>query len=241
MANRHSGRPPLLAAALVVATAAIGAWHMWTTCGTGFCFAENMASAIFNPTPAVKVSVQPRTEKTVSTGGAEAQSRVREQPKQINVVVSSLGKDPDTRPTASQAAPSRRAAKPAAEEPVRDAPPIRAWSDTTDEEVWTSLTETALSDPDPARRSEAIHTVSVQRDQDSMAVLTEVAASDMEASNRYEAVQSIWRAMANGLDDEGAARDALTLALDDVDPDVAELARRALDDLTELERRRAEQ
>ena len=47
--------------------------------------------------------------------------------------------------------------------------------------------------------------------------------------------------MADGLEDEEAARDALTLARDDVDPDVAELARRALDDLTKLERRRAEQ
>ena len=40
---------------------------------------------------------------------------------------------------------------------------------------------------------------------------------------------------------EVAAREALTLAADDVDSHVAELAQRALEDLTELERRRAEQ
>ena len=108
-------------------------------------------------------------------------------------------------------------------------------------ERFAELAETALWDPDEQRRGEAIHAVGLHRDNDAVAVLTEVAVSDMEASNRYEAVQSIWRAMADGLDDEEAAWEALTLAANDVDPDVAELAQRALEDLTELERRRAEQ
>ena len=109
------------------------------------------------------------------------------------------------------------------------------------DERFAELAEPALWDPDEQRRGEAIHAVGLHRDDDAVAVLTKVAVFDMEASNRYEAVQSIWRAMADGIDDEEAAREALTLAVDDVHPDVAELAQRALEDLTELERRRAEQ
>ncbi len=99
--------------------------------------------------------------------------------------------------------------------------------------------EAAFWDPDEARRGEAIHAVGPYRHADSVAVLTEVAISDPETSNRYQAVQSLWYAAADGVDEDGAAREALDMALDDVDPAVAELAQQALDDLSALELRRA--
>ncbi len=99
--------------------------------------------------------------------------------------------------------------------------------------------ETALWDPDEVRRGEAIHAVGLYRHADSVAVLTELAISDPETSNRYQAVQSLWYAAADGVDEDGAAREALDMALDDVDPAVAELAQQALDDLSALALRRA--
>ncbi len=70
-------------------------------------------------------------------------------------------------------------------------------------------------------------------------MLVAVAADDPEPDNRYQALQSLWYSAADGVDGNGAAREALELALDDWNPAVARLAQKALDDLSALELTRA--
>ncbi len=102
-------------------------------------------------------------------------------------------------------------------------------------ESWEALAWAALNEPDDALRGEAVGTVGLQRHADAAAVLVQVAASDVEPDNRLQAVESLWYSAADGLDGDGTIGAALQAALDDPDEQVADMAKRALEDLQALE------
>ena len=106
-------------------------------------------------------------------------------------------------------------------------------------EGWAELARAAVAEPDAELRGEAIRSVSVYRGAEAMAVLTEVAAGDPEPNNRLQALQSLWYAAADGRDQEGEIKRVLEDARADPDPDIAELAQKAMADLERLAARRA--
>ena len=106
-------------------------------------------------------------------------------------------------------------------------------------EGWAELAQAAVAEPDAELRGEAIRSVSVYRGAEAMAVLTEVAAGDPEPNNRIQALQSLWYAAADGRDQEGEIKRILEDARADPDPDIAELAQKAMADLDRLATRRA--
>ena len=106
-------------------------------------------------------------------------------------------------------------------------------------EGWADLARAAVAEPDAELRGEAIRSVSVYRGAEAMAVLTEVAAGDPEPNNRFQALQSLWYAAADGRDQEGEIKRILEDARADPDPDIAELAKKAMADLDRLATRRA--
>ena len=106
-------------------------------------------------------------------------------------------------------------------------------------EGWAELAQAAVAEPDAELRGEAIRSVSVYRGAEAMAVLTEVAAGDPEPNNRIQALQSLWYAAADGRDQEGEIKRILEDARADPDPDIAELAKKAMADLDRLATRRA--
>ncbi len=106
-------------------------------------------------------------------------------------------------------------------------------------EGWAELARAAVAEPDAELRGEAIRSVSVYRGAEAMAVLTEVAAGDPEPNNRIQALQSLWYAAADGRDQEGEIKRILEDARVDHDPDIAELAKKAMADLDRLATRRA--
>ncbi len=61
------------------------------------------------------------------------------------------------------------------------------------------------------------------------------ASKDPDVSMRHESVMILWRKAADGLDEEGQIAARLRQATLDPDPDVAAVARDALDDLRRLE------
>ena len=106
-------------------------------------------------------------------------------------------------------------------------------------EGWTELAQAAVAEPDAGLRGEAIRSVSIYRSAEARAVLTEVAAGDPEPNNRIQALQSLWYAAADGRDQEGEIKRVLEDARADPDPDIAELAQKAMADLDRLATRRA--
>lgn len=106
-------------------------------------------------------------------------------------------------------------------------------------EGWAKLAQAAVAEPDAELRGEAIRSVSIYRGAEAMAVLTEVAAGDPEPNNRIQALQSLWYAAADGRDQEGEIKRILEDARADPDPDIAELAQKAMADLDRLAARRA--
>jgi len=106
-------------------------------------------------------------------------------------------------------------------------------------EGWTELAQAAVAEPDAELRGEAIQSVSVHRGPEAVAVLTEAAAGDPEPDNRLRALQSLWYAAADGRDQEGEIKQVLEDARADPDPDIAELAQKALADIERLAARRA--
>lgn len=106
-------------------------------------------------------------------------------------------------------------------------------------EGWAELARAAVAEPDAELRGEAIRSVSIYRGAEARAVLTEVAAGDPEPNNRIQALQSLWYAAADGRDQEGEIKRVLEDARADPDPDIAELAQKAMADLERLAARRA--
>ena len=106
-------------------------------------------------------------------------------------------------------------------------------------EGWADLARAAVAEPDAELRGEAIRSVSIYRGAEARAVLTEVAAGDPEPNNRIQALQSLWYAAADGRDQEGEIKRVLEDARADPDPDIAELAQKAMADLDRLATRRA--
>jgi hypothetical protein len=106
-------------------------------------------------------------------------------------------------------------------------------------EGWAELARAAVAEPDAELRGEAIRSVSIYRGAEARAVLTEVAAGDPEPNNRIQALQSLWYAAADGRDQEGEIKRVLDDARADPDPDIAELAQKAMADLERLAARRA--
>ena len=106
-------------------------------------------------------------------------------------------------------------------------------------EGWTELAQAALAEPDAELRGEAMPSVSVHRGPEAVAVLTEVAAGDPDTDNRLRALQSLWYAAADGLDQEGEIKRVLEDARANPDPDIGELAEKAVADLERLAARRA--
>lgn len=102
-------------------------------------------------------------------------------------------------------------------------------------DAWEALTVTALEDPDPRKRGTAIGDVGLHRHDDAVTVLLEVAASESDPGNRYQALQSLWYSAADGLDRNGDIRTTLEQAAQDPDPQIAEMAEKALKDLNALE------
>lgn len=106
-------------------------------------------------------------------------------------------------------------------------------------EGWAELAQAAVAEPDAELRGEAIRSVGVYRGAEAVAVLTEVAAGDSEPNNRIRALESLWYAAADGRDQEGEIKRVLEDARADPDPDIAELAQKAMADLDRLAARRA--
>jgi len=106
-------------------------------------------------------------------------------------------------------------------------------------EGWAELAQAAVAEPDAELRGAAIRSLSVYRGAEAVAVLTEVAAGDPEPDNRIRALESLWYAAADGRDQEGEIKRVLEDARADPDPDIAELAQKAVADLERLAARRA--
>ncbi len=248
------GRRVVLVPALIAAMTAIGIWAMWPTCVAGSCLLAEAEPAASGTEMTKAVSVPSLGRPLPADGPGESlplQARLKPSATQVepDMQVQPATKIEPTRrdqgapsPVDATGAPANSPENDDAKGDPLDADRVTEAAERTalaNAERFAELAETALWDPDEQRRGEAIHAVGLRRDNDAIAVLTEVAISDSETSNRYEAVQSLWYAAADGVDEDGAAREALEKVLDDQDPDVAELAQRALDDLLALELRRA--
>lgn len=127
-------------------------------------------------------------------------------------------------------------------EPVRPEPPAGGAVEAVGPKLpegWAELAQSAIAEPDAEVRGEAIRSVSIYRGAEAVAVLTEVAAVDLEPDNRIQALESLWYAAVDGLDQEGEIKRVLEDARTDPDPDISELAERAVADLERLAARRA--
>ena len=102
-------------------------------------------------------------------------------------------------------------------------------------EKLTALVIEAVYEPDDDRRSDAVDTMALLRHDDAVAALTDVATFDPSPDIRYQSLEALWYAAADGLDADGWIKTTLQEALADPDPDVAALAKRALNDLQALE------
>lgn len=126
-------------------------------------------------------------------------------------------------------------------EPIDPDAPIGDGAEAAEPELpegWAEITQSALAEPDAERRGEAIGAVSFHRGPEAVAVLTGAATADPEPDNRSRALQSLWYAAADGLDPEGEIKRVLEDARADPDPDIAELANKAVADLERLAARR---
>ncbi len=133
------------------------------------------------------------------------------------------------------AAPGEAAAEPGGVLPETGSRPplpveIRIEGDTRS---WEEVADRAISEPEPEQRERAIDALSLSLDSyaDGPDVLRDIARYDRDAANRQRAIETLWRAAADGRDTEGLIRLQLEESASDEDPRVAELARRALEDL----------
>jgi hypothetical protein len=102
-------------------------------------------------------------------------------------------------------------------------------------EEWTVLVLDAVHETDDDRRADAVDAVALRRHEDAVVALTDVATLDPSPEIRYQTLEALWYAAADGLDADGLIKATLEEALADSDPDIAALAKRALDDLQAIE------
>jgi hypothetical protein len=102
-------------------------------------------------------------------------------------------------------------------------------------EEWTALVLQATHEVDEERRADAVDAVALGRHADAVTALTDVATFDPSPEIRYQALEALWYAAADGLDADGAIGAILEEAMADPNPDIAKLAKRALEDLQPLE------
>ena len=193
------------------------------------------------PEPAAREQVE--SVGPARLGGESAPGR----PTEEAVKADPLGPEPEA------AAPAAVVVEPVKEQPQAEGPtglaqavspeaPVDGVTEAVGPELpegWAELAQAAVAEPDAELRGEAIRSVSVYRGAEAMAVLTEVAAGDPEPNNRIQALQSLWYAAADGRDQEGEIKRILEDARADPDPDIAEVAKKAMADLDRLATRRA--
>ena len=93
--------------------------------------------------------------------------------------------------------------------------------------------EAQLYDPDPVTRTQAVHQLTRFRRAESSQMLV-IAAEDPDPEVRSEALRGLWLSAADGVDPDGATRDALEYASTDPSRQVRALALRAIHDLERL-------